>query len=329
MKPVIVTKELISVGLPVMRGKDWIYSDQDGGAGKKGKVIAIDKQDLPGWCDVQWESGAMYCYRIGDGGSHDLYVYAPGYYDLPTPQSQKVRLTLANGYIGARVELREDATDFARYRIGTTKDLFIEKIDSLGVQIKGIVGVMKLDSFNICTDQTVKASYIDPGASKFAYDLPKPDPSAYATHMAKPSEKPVYKFRKGEAVYMNVTKHDSWTRYSLIKDHTPYTVEETNGKTMKLVGITHWQLQDQFLSPNDWYEACKSSLYTQTKLTTTPMIDMRDLQHGVVAIAENSKPNTNGTNTVNTDYSGRALELPSITISLERGERIEGTRLHS
>jgi len=66
-------------GVKVVRGPDWIWSDQDGGEGHIG-TIYIDEADtnlkllLPRTVSVQWESGLKAQYRAGPKGSHDLRV---------------------------------------------------------------------------------------------------------------------------------------------------------------------------------------------------------------------------------------------------------------
>lgn len=76
-----VTKENARVGMKVVRGKDWEYGDQDGGAGKVG-VIQSERSYYPInedylWVRVKWEHGGSEAYRIGDKGKYHLYI-APG-----------------------------------------------------------------------------------------------------------------------------------------------------------------------------------------------------------------------------------------------------------
>jgi hypothetical protein len=56
-------------GAKVIRGKDWVYGNQDGG-GKTGVIIENLKN---GWVTVLWENGSKDGYRIGDHGMYDLY----------------------------------------------------------------------------------------------------------------------------------------------------------------------------------------------------------------------------------------------------------------
>eukprot|EP00906_Rhabdomonas_costata_P018319 RCo026755 len=60
----------VKIGDIVVRGPDWKWGNQDGGAGKKGLVIGT-----PGWLTVQWdEGGGLYMYRCGAEGCYDLRV---------------------------------------------------------------------------------------------------------------------------------------------------------------------------------------------------------------------------------------------------------------
>lgn len=58
------------IGAKVVRGKDWVYGNQDGGEGKTGVIIENLEN---GWVTVLWENGSKDGYRIGDHGMYDLY----------------------------------------------------------------------------------------------------------------------------------------------------------------------------------------------------------------------------------------------------------------
>eukprot|EP00290_Baffinella_frigidus_P019541 CAMPEP_0180215338 /NCGR_PEP_ID=MMETSP0987-20121128/15454_1 /TAXON_ID=697907 /ORGANISM="non described non described, Strain CCMP2293" /LENGTH=401 /DNA_ID=CAMNT_0022174013 /DNA_START=74 /DNA_END=1279 /DNA_ORIENTATION=+ len=58
------------VGTRVVRGTDWRWGNQDGGAGTVG-VITAGAGDQ--WVSVSWDSGGGNNYRIGNGGSYDLF----------------------------------------------------------------------------------------------------------------------------------------------------------------------------------------------------------------------------------------------------------------
>ena len=52
---------MMKVGAKVMRGADWKWGDQDGGALGVGRVIGELGED--GWVRVQWETGSTNSYR--------------------------------------------------------------------------------------------------------------------------------------------------------------------------------------------------------------------------------------------------------------------------
>jgi len=76
-------------GVRVTRGKDWKWSDQDGGTGSVGTTVP-DGDDQRGWINVKWDNGRSYRYRVGAEGKYDLY-YAPG--QARTGHSDRVPLT--------------------------------------------------------------------------------------------------------------------------------------------------------------------------------------------------------------------------------------------
>ena len=57
----------MKVGAKVMRGVDWKWGDQDGGALGVGGVIGELGED--GWVRVQWETGSTNSYRFIGGGA--------------------------------------------------------------------------------------------------------------------------------------------------------------------------------------------------------------------------------------------------------------------
>jgi E3 ubiquitin-protein ligase HERC2 len=57
-------------GSKVVRGPDWRWGDQDGGAGKVGRLQGTVKSN--GWVDVKWPSGDSNTYRAGADGKYDL-----------------------------------------------------------------------------------------------------------------------------------------------------------------------------------------------------------------------------------------------------------------
>ncbi len=61
--------ERLTVGMKVVRGPSWMWSDQDtldGGSGVGVVVDATPKSDLDVWVTVRWlDEGANYTYRYG------------------------------------------------------------------------------------------------------------------------------------------------------------------------------------------------------------------------------------------------------------------------
>ena len=60
------------IGKKCVRGKDWKWSDQDGGAGGEGKIIQVKSS---GWIKVKWfKDGSENKYRWGYDGKFDLKI---------------------------------------------------------------------------------------------------------------------------------------------------------------------------------------------------------------------------------------------------------------
>ena len=88
-------REMLEVGLRVVRGRDWTWDEQDGGEGHAGTVVEIGKPSNtsgaaaatsssgPIHADktpnktviVQWDHGARSNYRIGYQEAFDLLVF--------------------------------------------------------------------------------------------------------------------------------------------------------------------------------------------------------------------------------------------------------------
>lgn len=66
-------------GLRVVRGPDWEWGDQDGGAGHVGTVAVVTDTSGPGKAVVvQWDMGNRCNYRCGIEGKYDLRVLDNG-----------------------------------------------------------------------------------------------------------------------------------------------------------------------------------------------------------------------------------------------------------
>ncbi|XP_033639192.1 E3 ubiquitin-protein ligase MIB1-like [Asterias rubens] len=61
-------------GAHAIRGPDWTWGDQDGGAGSVGKVTDFDSTDgsYRSWVKVTWPNGKKNVYRCGDAGKMEL-----------------------------------------------------------------------------------------------------------------------------------------------------------------------------------------------------------------------------------------------------------------
>ncbi|KAE8592936.1 hypothetical protein XENTR_v10018918 [Xenopus tropicalis] len=69
----------MQVGMRVVRGIDWKWSNQDNGEGSMGTVVEIGRQGSPTTPDktvvVQWDHGTRTNYRTGFQGAYDLLLY--------------------------------------------------------------------------------------------------------------------------------------------------------------------------------------------------------------------------------------------------------------
>jgi hypothetical protein len=59
----------MKIGQRVVRGADWEWSDQDGGAGSEGTCIDGGKG---GWTKVKWDNGGSGSYKNGFDDAYDL-----------------------------------------------------------------------------------------------------------------------------------------------------------------------------------------------------------------------------------------------------------------
>lgn len=64
-----VTDQNATPNKRVVRGKDWDWGNQDGGAGGKGVLV---KQNGKGWWTVRWDKGGSNSYRTGKDNKCDL-----------------------------------------------------------------------------------------------------------------------------------------------------------------------------------------------------------------------------------------------------------------
>jgi hypothetical protein len=66
----------LPVGARVMRGPDWQWKDQDGGAGRLGTVVQAPT--TPDWVRVAWDDGRENAYRWGHEDAHDVMLATAG-----------------------------------------------------------------------------------------------------------------------------------------------------------------------------------------------------------------------------------------------------------
>jgi membrane protein implicated in regulation of membrane protease activity len=59
----------------VVRGPNWKWGDQDGGAGRHGTVIEVQST---GWARVRWDAGGTNSYRMGNESAYDLALAQGG-----------------------------------------------------------------------------------------------------------------------------------------------------------------------------------------------------------------------------------------------------------
>lgn len=73
------TTMVIAPGLRVVRGRDWRWTDQDGGEGHMGtvqEISGVGQTSCPDKCAaVLWDNGYRNTYRIGFEGCYDLRIY--------------------------------------------------------------------------------------------------------------------------------------------------------------------------------------------------------------------------------------------------------------
>lgn len=68
----VFRREGVQVGCRVIRGPDWKWGNQDGGAGKIGRVFMAES----GLVKVRWPNGDTNTYRNGIQGAYDVVVYS-------------------------------------------------------------------------------------------------------------------------------------------------------------------------------------------------------------------------------------------------------------
>lgn len=88
--------EQIAKGVRVRRGRDWMWDNQDGGAGRQGTVVRAEKAE--NWWQVKWDSGNTNSYPFGADGKFGLAIVQDGSGNsrklatpAPTPGIRRIR----------------------------------------------------------------------------------------------------------------------------------------------------------------------------------------------------------------------------------------------
>lgn len=215
MNPVIVTKELASIGLPVMRGRDWMYSDQDGKPGNRGNITQLES--AAGWVKVKWEGGGTMDYRVGggDGRSFDLYAYRPDYY------KESPRLTMSNCRRGMVVELDKGASLISRDKTKHLPKLIVRDYSSAGVSFQGTLAYFNFGNFNIIDDK---------GPEKDSKDhVP------LETSILKVGDRVVLRFE------------NEWSRADGLIPGSTYIVGRVNSNSLMIKDKKYWMDTKQFI----------------------------------------------------------------------------------
>lgn len=120
----------IFVGAKVIRGPDWEWGQQDGGAGKIGTVTEIrgwDNISSRSVANVTWTSGSTNVYRLGHKGNVDLrYVQAASggfYYRDHMPvlgkrEDHQSTVTSTSFAVGDRVKVSVDKPTLVKMQQG-------------------------------------------------------------------------------------------------------------------------------------------------------------------------------------------------------------------
>lgn len=114
MKQIIVTKELATLGLRVVAGRDWApYEQQD--MMTEHRTVTVDRSKIgtivkisaagDNWIRVKWDSGYEDNYPVGGSSGYALYVYSPINQDVV---GSGVMVTQENARVGLKVRRGKD-----------------------------------------------------------------------------------------------------------------------------------------------------------------------------------------------------------------------------
>lgn len=104
-EPRVLFNELIGTGCLVTRGKDWIWGNQDEGAGNIGSVLVFQSS---GAVLVRWPHGLIKEYRFGRDGCFDLEIIDPFSPKAMKHLKDQMRKAVSNHIREARSDATED-----------------------------------------------------------------------------------------------------------------------------------------------------------------------------------------------------------------------------
>lgn len=137
MSKVIVTSDLAAKGMKVVRGKYWMYGEQDLHKGVP-SVGTIMEDEYRGHVLVKWENGYVYQYRVGAQGAYDLYMYDPFTTFAQTPQGVASQMLKVNKVDQMRQALQQSIAKPQELKsnnnYGTTRDNTTGKPDPIKVR---------------------------------------------------------------------------------------------------------------------------------------------------------------------------------------------------
>ena len=108
-------------GVRVVRGKDWIYANQDG----NGPGSVLKKHQVVAWTwtwEVQWDNGQQGCYRMGVDGKYDLKIV-----DLVKSATQKnmvSKLFLDKEFMDLKINCNGKTLECHRSVLSSQSDVF-------------------------------------------------------------------------------------------------------------------------------------------------------------------------------------------------------------
>lgn len=122
-EPRILGNELIATGCLVTRGKDWVWGNQDGGAGNIGTVLSVEGS---GQVLVRWQHGLTKYYSFGTDGRFELIISDPFSPKAATFLEDQMRNTPLDSSGGVQADFKEGFKNTSG-GISAEKDIEFEK----------------------------------------------------------------------------------------------------------------------------------------------------------------------------------------------------------